>query len=377
MPPNTTLWKLDPHTVGKHKVLRHYMEAWLPIMLSSNERVLFVDAFAGPGLYSGGEKGSPMIALEVLRSHPAQSMMTGEISYMFIEKDVERAQHLKDLVEPMRSEFPANCHAEVFQGTFTGTMTEVLDVIDSHNSQLAPAFVMLDPFGVSDTPMKLIQRILQNPKSEVYISFIYRDINRFKTTPEFSPALDELFGCPDWREGMEMSTASETRNFFYSLYEEQLRKSGAKYVLHFDLYEGNGLVYALFFATKNDLGCDKMKQAMWKVAPFGAYSFRGETIGQFSFGEQAVNFEELDAALIGKFGMNNQVEFDFVEEFIRSDEALFHSRQLKGRLAQMEKAGTLIVDKSTRKKGRGFPPGTLIRFLEAPPKPPDQGRFNF
>ena len=35
-------------------VLRHYMEAWLPIMLSSNERVLFIDAFAGPGRYMVG-----------------------------------------------------------------------------------------------------------------------------------------------------------------------------------------------------------------------------------------------------------------------------------------------------------------------------------
>ena len=138
----------------------------------------------------------------------------------------------------------------------------------------------------------------------------------------------------------------------------------------------NSLIYALFFATKNDLGCDRMKQAMWKVAPFGAYSFRGETIGQFSFGAQAVNFEELDGALIEEFGMNNQVAFDSVEEFMRSDRTLFHSGQLKDRLTQMEKAGTLIVDKSARKINRGYPPGTLLRFVEAPPPPPVQGKLN-
>lgn len=51
MPPKTTLWPLEPHTVGKHEVLRNYLKAWLPIMLSSNDRVLFIDAFAGPGRY--------------------------------------------------------------------------------------------------------------------------------------------------------------------------------------------------------------------------------------------------------------------------------------------------------------------------------------
>ncbi len=345
-------------------------------MLSSNERVLFIDAFAGPGRYLGGERGSPLIALDVLRNHTAQDMMTGQISYMFIEKDPERAEHLKHVIEPIRGTFPSNCQAQVFQGTFSDTMTNVLDTIDSYNSQLAPALVMVDPFGVSDTPMRLIQRILKNPKSEVYISFMYRDINRFKGTKEFASALDDLFGCQEWQDGMSIAEAGKTREFFYGLYKEQLKKAGSKHVLHFDLYEGNSLVYALFFATKNDLGCDRMKQAMWKVAPFGAYSFRGETIGQFSFGEQAVNFEELDTALIDEFGLDRKVTFDSVEEFMRSDKTLFHSNQLKGRLAQMERAGTLTVEKSTRKRGGSYPPGTLLSFVEAPPGSPVQGRLD-
>ena len=356
-------------------VLRHYMEAWLPIMLSSNEKVLFIDAFAGPGRYMGGEEGSPLIALETLRNHAAQQMMTGQINYMFIEKVPERAEHLKHVVETMRSKFPTNCQAKVFQGTFTDKMTEVLDAIDSYNSQLAPALVMVDPFGVSDTPMSLIQRILENPKSEVYISFMYRDINRFKATPEFSSPLDDLFGCAEWMDGISLTGIKETKDFFYGLYKEQLKKAGAKHVLHFDLYEGNSLVYALFFATKNDLGCDRMKQAMWKVARFGGYSFKGDTLGQLSFGEQAVNFSELDSALIDEVGLNQQVTFESLEQFVHSDRILFHSGHLKRRLANMERESSLIVDKSTRKKRGDFPPNTLLRFVEPPPAAPIQGKL--
>ena len=62
-------------------------------------------------------------------------------------------------------------------------------------------FVMIDPFGVSETPMTTIGRILQNPKSEVFISFMYEWINRFKDHPNFAKHLDDLFGCPDWRQG--------------------------------------------------------------------------------------------------------------------------------------------------------------------------------
>ena len=52
MPPRTTTWPLELHTRGKHMVLEHYMGAWLPIMTRWNGRVLFIDAFAGPGEYS-------------------------------------------------------------------------------------------------------------------------------------------------------------------------------------------------------------------------------------------------------------------------------------------------------------------------------------
>ena len=372
MPPKTTLWPLDGHTYGKHMVLQRYMDAWLPIMLSSNDKVLFIDAFAGPGRYSGGQKGSPVIALEAFHRHRSRNMMIGQISYMFIEKEPDRAQYLKQLLDPILHSLPTNCHVQVFQGTFASHMTNILDAIDSQNRRLAPTFAMIDPFGVSDTPMSIVKRILSNPKSEVYISFMYEAINRFKTTSEFSASLNSLFGCQEWRKGIGISDADKKKKFFYGLYRDQLKKSGTKHVLHFELYEGHRLVYALFFATKNDVGCDKMKQAMWKVAPLGGYRFRSDTLGQLSFQSRLVDFNELGRTLVDEFGMNQPIEIETIEEFMRSDRVVFHSGHLKSRLADMERASTLIVDKSPRKR-RGFPPGTLLRFVEPPPPPPIQG----
>ena len=87
-----TLWDLEPHTRGKHLVLRAYLDAWLPIMSFANSRVLFIDGFAGPGEYAGGEEGSPQIAMRALVDHSAN--IKAEVVYYFIEKDAERAKHL-------------------------------------------------------------------------------------------------------------------------------------------------------------------------------------------------------------------------------------------------------------------------------------------
>ena len=80
MPPRTTTWELDDHTRGKHLVLKSYMDAWLPIILKTYGRALFVDGFAGPGEYTGGEPGSPAIALKALADHAHHDLMTGRWS---------------------------------------------------------------------------------------------------------------------------------------------------------------------------------------------------------------------------------------------------------------------------------------------------------
>ncbi|HKW32565.1 MAG TPA: hypothetical protein VJN92_06145 [Candidatus Acidoferrum sp.] len=48
-----TIWRIDPHTQSKHTILRRYWEAWLPIMTKYNQRVLYIDGFAGPGRLPG------------------------------------------------------------------------------------------------------------------------------------------------------------------------------------------------------------------------------------------------------------------------------------------------------------------------------------
>ena len=67
--PKSVLWSRDEHTECKHKVLGFYLDGWFPILGSQTRKLLFVDGFAGPGKYEGGEPGSPLIALDSVRKH--------------------------------------------------------------------------------------------------------------------------------------------------------------------------------------------------------------------------------------------------------------------------------------------------------------------
>lgn len=361
MPPRNITWNLEPHTRGKHLVLERYMQAWLPILTSWNGRVLFIDAFAGPGEYSGGEPGSPVIALHALIDHRARRQIHSEVNYLFIEKDEARSKHLEEVLEGLKDTLPSNCNYEVINSTFDEALTSVLDNIDQQNASLAPAFVMIDPFGVSETPMRVIERIMENPRSEVYVSFMYRDINRFREHPNFEKHLDDLFGCAEWRQGIDMTDGKERKDFFYNLYKDQLKANGARYVVHFELYEGEQLVYAIFFGTKNLDGCDKMKQAIWKVAPFGDFKFRGSQLGQLTLGEDLIDFSLLEKALQNRFVSKGWQRIEDVENFVKSDATDFHSGHLRRRtLTPMEKNTKIEVERPQGR--RGFTSGTRILF---------------
>lgn len=212
--PRKTLWKLDPHTLGKHLVLEGYLKAWLPITSSWSQRILFIDGFAGPGRYENGEDGSPLIALNTFKNHNYLKHSNFEIVFYFIEKDNDRKNHLSNLVEELKPDLPGQFTIHIEQGDFNNSMTEALNDIDKQNKQLAPCLAIIDPFGVSDTPMSIIERILKNSRSEVYISVMYEWINRFKEHDNFTKSLDELFGCQDWRKGIDISNSVDRKNTY-------------------------------------------------------------------------------------------------------------------------------------------------------------------
>ena len=91
--PPSTIWKIEPHTKAKHEILKRYLGAWFPILSKWEGRLIYLDGFAGPGIYASGELGSPVIALETAVNHILLPRFK-EITFLFIEKDKARAQKL-------------------------------------------------------------------------------------------------------------------------------------------------------------------------------------------------------------------------------------------------------------------------------------------
>jgi len=77
-----TIWPREPHTEAKHAILRKYLDAWLPIITRWNGRVVYIDGFAGPGEYIGGDNGSPIIAIKAVLEHTANILADIRMLFM-------------------------------------------------------------------------------------------------------------------------------------------------------------------------------------------------------------------------------------------------------------------------------------------------------
>ncbi|WP_370980068.1 three-Cys-motif partner protein TcmP [Agaribacterium sp. ZY112] len=353
MPTKRKLWPMDGHTAGKHLVLRVYLNAWFGILSNRFDQLLFVDGFAGPGEYKTGEDGSPLVALKAVIEHTHSKVQSTKIRYIFIDCDKARLEHLQAKVFAEIDDIPPNIRIDFFCETFEKATDK--HIIPAQEGLLGnPCFIMIDPFGVNQTPLNAITKIMSFPRTEVYISLMYEFINRFKKQPEFESSLNMLFGCTDWQKHSQIDDKEARKKELYKLYKNKLKESCAKQVVHFDLYNGNKLKYGVFFATQNILGSQKIKEAIWKVVPKGDFAFRSENNPQLNINIEKPNFEPLQEILISYLKDRGFVSIKEILEYIDSDSTEFHRGHVKANgLKVIENKGELAVSvKRTLNKPR-------------------------
>jgi three-Cys-motif partner protein len=359
--PEETIWVLPPHTAAKHRILRKYLDAWFPILARYNTRIVYVDGFSGPGRYSAGEPGSPIIALECARTHRAN--LTGELVFLFIEDRQDRADNLRH--EISRIQLPAHFKVDVECGTFAENLTAKLNELDAVGHRIAPTFVMIDPFGFSGIPYSLVRRLLSKNKCEVLITFVVDSINRWLDHPDpnIRAHITETFGT-DAAIAIAQG-AGDRPTKLKNLYQQQLSKV-AKFVRYFEMRDHNDrVVYYLFFASNNSLGHLKMKEAMWKVDPLGEFSFSDSTNPNQRVLFATPSVEPLINDLESQFHGATRIPMEKVETYV-NDKTPYLRKHMRDALARLESAdrlevATLKTDGSRRRFGT-YPNEALISF---------------
>jgi three-Cys-motif partner protein len=276
-----TIWPLEPHTKAKHEILKYYLGAWFPILASVHLRLLYVDGFAGPGEYQGGEDGSPIIALKVARDHALKHKLTRsgmDLVFLFVEKGEERHRNLERKIGELKPQLPNAFRIQTYCASFEEVFSVVLSKIERQNARMAPSFVFIDPFGPTGFTMSLIVRLAQQRRSEVLITFNYQSLNEwFLQDSRKHKYLDELYGSNVWRQALHIAEPDQRESYLMEAYHKALESLGWKGRPFRMVNKQNQTQYYLFFATAHWEGMLAMKQAMWRAAPTGDFQYFDST----------------------------------------------------------------------------------------------------
>lgn len=273
--PKTVIWGCDAHTQAKHAILRGYLEAWLPILLQGHFRgVTYADGFAGSGIYTGGEPGSPLVALEAFFGHRGLFSLHSPVNVLCVEKDGRRAGELGRQIDAALSgrlaPRPQGLRVEVQPGDCAEVLVPLLGAAGAFGK---PILAFLDSFGGPDVPFTLLGRIATNPSSEVIVTFGTSFLTRFGGMEQHAEAGDATFGDDDWRAVAEQ-LPQEKKSFLVTSYRQALVSAGFAYTLVFELVDESGHPLFLVFGTGSPKGLKVMKDAMWKVDPIEGVRYR-------------------------------------------------------------------------------------------------------
>lgn len=349
---------IDPHTAAKHLLLRRYLDRWFPILGRGNDRINYIDGFAGPGEYESGHAGSPLIAIEAARQHLDCGTLSPhvQITFAFIEARPESAKHLEARLT--RESIPPNVRYVVVTGKFEDQLRSMLDSLEADGRRLAPTFAFVDPFGFSGVPFDLMQRILRFPKCEVFVNVMVEFINRFLEHPNDKVVahFPKTFGTD---EVLDIPTKSGNRvEMLLKLYERQL-KTCASYVDRFDMHgRRDQKTYSLFFATNNARGFEKMKEAMWSLDQISGSRFSDASPEEFQF--TLFGFEPLWEHLHQRFS-GTTVPMSAIERFV-IEQTRYLPKHARDVLRKHEEQGDVVVHPvagSTRRKGT-FPVDKVV-----------------
>lgn len=266
-------WACVEHTGAKHDIYRRYLERWFPILLAGTTAfpsVTYAEGFAGPGVYSGGEPGSPVIAMRALTDTVPASK--GVARFVFVD---DEPRCVAMLPEQLRRSFPQrprdseSMPLEIVRGSCADELERALDRVGAWGQ---PIFANLDSWGNAPVPYRLLQRLASNVSSEVIVTLHPQHFVRFVS--DLGAAADDVFGGdPAWRAINGMEPAAKSRHIL-TCYRRALRAAGFGFLLDFELVPRHGQPLYLIFATGHRRGLEKMKDSLWEVDPNQGVGFR-------------------------------------------------------------------------------------------------------
>jgi three-Cys-motif partner protein len=252
----------------KAEIVTKYFERWAKVIIASQKkfnrenRVAYIDLFAGPGRYRSGALSTPIMILQKAIEDPE---LSERLVAVFNDKDEEHSGSLRESISALPNIDRLKHRPQVH----TSEVGEEI-VRDFERRKLVPSFLFVDPFGYKGLSLRLVNSDLKDWGCDCVFFFNYNRISMGVSNASVQHHMEALFGTERAELLREKFNATllkpmEREAFIVNEMTNALRELGGKFVLPFRFKnaEGTRTTHHLFFVSKHFRGYELMREIMY------------------------------------------------------------------------------------------------------------------
>lgn len=327
------------HTKYKIQYVCEYAKNWMYVASSNNAiNINFIDCMCNAGIYQDGDFCS---AIEVLKNfRDCASKYPNKNYNLFLnDYDSNKIRIIKNICNELYSSYPKNLHIYYNNEDVNEYLENVKKTYYSAFVYPSMTILYVDPYSFHTVKISSIENFIKNTYCELLFNLFTSDFTRNKVDSGIREVLGGDFIIKDSNELLEHII-------------NRLRIGKMKCFLSYPFRQQKNVeLYQILFASPNDKGLDKLKDALWKIFN-GSEFYKTDLVkesGQISFFSEEYNQEmaaekyaqECIAKLITIFH-GKEISYDKIEHYALEHSLLKSSHIISYIIKPMLAEGKLI-----------------------------------
>lgn len=355
----------------KARIVAKYFWAWAKVVIPTakqhENRIAYIDLFAGPGRYEDGTLSTPLLILtKAIEDKDMREMLVTT----FNDKDPENVGKLSAAINGL-----PGIERLKYKPQINNTEVGNKIVKKFQNMRFIPTFFFIDPWGYKGLSLGLINSVLKHWGCDCVFFFNYNRVNMGLNNRAVRRHMNVLFGkrrTTNLRKKLRGLDPNDREKLIIDELSDSLKEMGANLILPFRFRSdiGNRTTHHLIFATKHFKGYEIMREIMGHES-----SEENQGVPSFEYSPAAEKWpkllhvsrplDELAEMLVSDFVGEMRTMRDVYER--HSAGRLYIARNYKRALARLEASGKIKADppaeeRPTRKGEITFADTVVVRF---------------
>lgn len=253
-------------SIVKSTIVAKYFDVWANVIISTqkkypnqDQKIAYIDLFAGPGRYKDGTISTP---LKILNNAVEKSDLRTRLVTIFNDKDETKTKELEKAISEIKGIETLKYKPEVWNEEIGENIVAEFEKIN-----LIPTLFFVDPWGYKGLSLRLVNSVVKDWGCDAIFFFNFNRINMGLTNDKVESHMNALFGdcrCDKLREKLLRKRPIERELLIIEELCQALKSYGSRYVLPFRFKnkKGEKISHHLIFVSKNFRGYEIMKEIM-------------------------------------------------------------------------------------------------------------------